>query len=118
MIKLKNYEIEQALVQIIAYSPKTNQPAAGLLTETLTLGVKRKLQKLHAKLIDKYKEYGEDIKEIEKECGEDMERRSKEIQQLLNEEVTIDAEMVDLKAIELINTSQNYDFTIIEKFAS
>lgn len=117
MLKLKNYEIEQALVQIVAFSPKTSLPVTGLLTETLSLGAKRRLQKLHTKLLEKYKEYADDIKEIEKECGDDLEKRSKEIDQLNNEEVTIDAEPVDLKSIEAITSAQNYDFGIIEKFA-
>lgn len=117
MLKLKNYEIEQALVQIVAFSPKTSLPVTGLLTETLSLGTKRRLQKLHTKLLEKYKEYAEDVKEIESQCGDDLDKRAKEIEHLNNEEVSIDVDPVDLKSIEAITTAQNYDFNIIEKFA-
>lgn len=118
MITLKNYELELALVQLMAFDTKTQKPTGGLLMETLSLGLKRRLQKLHSKLIEKYKDYADDIKKIDEECGEDIDKRAKEISDLNLELVTIDLDPVDIKQIEAIVTSNNYNFEIIEKFAA
>ena len=115
MITLKKIEIEKVLIQIIAFDPKTQKPSAGLLTESTTLGMKRRLQKIHTVLMDKYKEYGEDIKKIEDECGEDMDKRKTEIDMLNEEYVSIDCQPIDSKQLDSIVTDTNYNFDILEK---
>ena len=115
MITLKKSQIEKLLVQIIAFDPKTQTPVAGLLTENTTLGTKRRLQKIHATLLEKYKEYSADIKKIEEECGDDMERRASEVQVLNEEEIHIDAPRIDSKQLDSIVSENNYNFDILEK---
>jgi hypothetical protein len=115
MISLKKIEIEKVLIQIIAFDPKTQKPASGLLTENTTLGMKRRLQKIHSTLMEKYKEYTEDIKKIEQECKDDMEKMTSEINVLNQETVFIDCQPIDSKQLDAIVTDTNYNFDILEK---
>ena len=115
MITLKKSEIEKVLIQIIAFDQKTQKPVSGLLTENTTLGMKRRLQKIHAQLLDKYKEYGEDIKKVESDCGDDMDRRASEIEVLNEEYINIDCQPIDQKQLDSIVTDTNYNFEILDK---
>lgn len=117
MIELKKSELEPILLTIMSINPETGAPVAGLLTETLTLGTKRKLQKIHQKVLDLYKELLTDVEEIKKECGEDKERINKEINELLNEVVKVDVEYIILSSLDNVSTKHNYSFDIIEKIA-
>lgn len=116
-IELKKAELEAALITIAAYDGKTGKMVSGLLSEPITLGTKRILQKIHKKLQEAYKEFLEDIKEIEKETGEDKEKGNAEFKALLEETVKLDVERFQISQIENISTSANYNFEIIEKLA-
>lgn len=115
MITLKNKEIESALIQIAGFNDK-GQMVSGLLTENISLGLKRRLQKIHADLVEHYKTLQTDSETLKKEC-EDAVKLAKEMEDLNNEEVKIDREFVSLEMIEAIQTTQNYDFELIEKIA-
>lgn len=117
MITFKNHELQQVLVQLMAFDVNSGKPVSGLLLENLTLGLKRRLQKIHAKTLVKYTEYASEVKNIETQCAGDMEKLESEINDLNEEPVTIDVDPVDIKFIEAITTTQNYNFDIIEKFA-
>lgn len=117
MIELKNSELEQALYIIATYDSKTFQLVSGLLKEPLTLGTKRKIQKIHKKLQKAYEQLISDIKEIQTEAGEDKQKADEEFKILMEEKVKIDEEPFQLSQIENISTSANYNFEIIEKLA-
>jgi len=121
MLEFKKSELEAVLLTIAAYSPpkegEQQRMVSGLLKENITLGTKRRLQKIHKLTQESYKELIEDVKEAQKECGEDKERLEKELKLLLEEVVKVDAEPIQLSQIEGISTTENYNFEIIEKFA-
>ena len=128
MIELKKSELEQALLTISTYDSKTKELINGLLKENLTLGTKRKIQKIHKAIYTVFQEFVEDFKEIQKACekeeknekGEpvyDIEKFNKEIQILQDEVVKLDVEQFQLSQIENIPTTSNYNFDIIEKLA-
>lgn len=121
MIKLEKSKLEPTLLTISSYSaPKEGEVqkmVSGLLMETLTLGTKRRLQKIHKEAQKAYSQLIEDAKEVNKECGEDKERLKNELEELLKETVEIDAEPILMSFIENISTTNNYDFDIIEKIA-
>lgn len=132
MLEFKKSELETALLTICAYSsPKegeTQKIVSGLLIEELSLGNKRRLQKIHKLLQELYKEFIEDFKKLQEACkiGEndkkepiyDIKKLEKEVQELLDEVVKIDAEPAQLSQIENITTTKIYNFEIIEKFAA
>lgn len=127
MLTFKNSELEQVLFSISSYDKDSGKLVGGLLNEALTLGTKRKLQKIHKPTHKLFEEFVEDFKKIQEACktGEneknepiyDQEKLKKEVQILLDEEVKVDAEPIQLFQIENISTEQNYNFDIIEKFA-
>jgi hypothetical protein len=120
MLTFKNFELSQSLIQIEAFDSKTGQVISGLLTEKISLGLKRKLQKIQGALIEKYKEYQKNIEGVEAEAklnDWDEATKTKEFIELAEEEVTIDLDHADIKFIEAIETSHNYSFALIEKFA-
>lgn len=128
MIILKKSELEQALLTISTYDNATKKLISGLLSENLTLGTKRKIQKIHKALYTEFTQFVEDFKEIQKSCekeeknekGEptyDLEKLDKEIKVLQEEEVKLDVEQFQLSQIEDISTTTNYNFEIIEKLA-
>jgi len=132
MIELKKSELEAALITIAAYDSKTGKMVSGLLSEAISLGTKRKIQKIQKKLHESYKEFLEDLQEIRKEAtpeeiqeGEPTEETKKELAAkadsefkiLLEEVVKLDVEQFQISQIENISTSENYNFEIIEKLA-
>lgn len=127
MLTFKNSELEQVLLHISTYNKETGKLIGGLLSENLTLGTKRKLQKIHKPTHKLFEEFIEDFKKVQEGCktgenekGEpiyDQEKLKIEVQLLLDEEVKVDAEPIQLSQIEGISTENNYNFDIIEKFA-
>lgn len=121
MLEFKKSELESVLLTICAYSaPKEGEVqkiVSGLLIEDLTLGTKRRLQKIHKLVQELYKEFIEDFKKAQELCGDDKERLEKEVLELLDETVKIDAEPILFAHIENVSTSNNYNFDIIEKIA-
>ena len=109
-MKLKKSELNTLLITIS--STKTTGEIRidqGLLNEKITLGLKRRLQKIYKEAYPLYEEYLADLKECD--GNED------EIKMLNDEEVTINHDPVSLAIIEAIETEHNYDWTIIEKIA-
>jgi len=92
---------------------------SGLLTEALPLSPKRRLQKNREDLKKQQVELAKDSDQIEKECSTeaDKERKEQELKVLFDEEIKIDRDKVSLAMIEAITTSNNYDFSLIEKIA-
>jgi hypothetical protein len=122
MIELKKSEIEATLLTICVYSlPKENETQrmiGGLLSENLSLGTKRRLQKIHKLIVQEYKDFIEDFKKLNEECKDNKEKLEKEKKILLDEIVKLDIEPAQLSQIEAISTSNNYNFEIIEKIAN
>jgi hypothetical protein len=117
MIKLKKSELEQALLQIASFNPETKEMSGGLLIEEITLGTKRGLQKIHKSAVSAYQELIEDIKTIDKECGEDKDKYQRELKELLEETVELQVEPIKWAFLENISTKANYNFDVIEKLA-
>lgn len=115
MLTFKKSELEQALFQISIYDKETNKLLAGLLSEELTLGTKRKLSKIHAKLNQSYQELILDYKELKDKCTDKV-QLEKELKELLEETIQIDLEPIPFSMLENVPTSSNYNFDIIEKF--
>ncbi len=121
MLEFKKSELEAVLLTICAYStPKEGEVqkmVSGLLIEDLTLGSKRRLQKIHKLTQEHYKELIDDLKKVQEEFKDDQALLEKEALELFNETVKIDAEPILLAHIENVSTSNNYSFDIIEKIA-
>jgi hypothetical protein len=79
----------------------------GILNEKITLGLKRRGQKILKAVATHYQEYENDLKE----CGEN----ESEINELNNEVVKLDCEPLSLQMIEAIETENNYNWDLIEK---
>ena len=110
-MKIANKYLEAIALTIQAFQIKDEQafPVSGLLHEEISLGLKRKLQKIRTEVLAKLEELEKDKKEV----GENVE----EMKVLMEEEVEINQEYASLEMIENINTKFNYDFEVIEKFA-
>ncbi len=111
IMKLKKSELFGTLVLIDGSTIDTKEHI-GLLSEKISLGLKRRLTKIHASIVVRFNEYQKDKSEAEK--SEDVE---KEIKELNDEEVDIDCEPVSLQMIEQIETQRNYNWSLIEKIA-
>lgn len=118
MIELKKSDLFPVLLTIMAVNSETGVAVSGLLTENITLGTRRKLQKIHKKALAAYQELQTDEAAIEKECGEDKEKMEKELKELHNEVVKIDVEHIFMSSLENVSTKNNYNFDIIEKIAT
>ena len=113
-MKLKNKELEPMLLQLsatITYADKTTEQI-GLLHESISLGTKRRLSKILKAAFPLLQQYQADRKE-----AEDSKDKDKELEELDNEEVTLDVEKVSIAMIESIQTKTNYDWDLIEKIA-
>lgn len=114
-MKVKKSEVIQILLTIASYDAKTLTPISGVLFEKISLGTKRKFQKIQKELEGHRQQIEHDAKDIEKECGEDEERKKKEIEELAAEEVELTSEPVSISFIENIETDKNYDWSLLEK---
>lgn len=109
MIEIQKDKIEAVLLTISSFNSKTGQPVSGLLFEDISLGTKRKLQKISKWLISELTQLKQDYEEA-KDSPED-------VSELLAESVKSDLEHVSLEVMEQIKTSNNYDFDLIELIA-
>lgn len=116
MINLENSDLEKVLLTISTYN-KDSKLVGGLLSEELTFGTKRKLQKIHKATYEKYTEFVADKEKLAKEFKDKPEELEKEFQELLKEKVKLDVEPILLSALENVSTKNMYDFEIIEKIA-
>jgi len=114
MIELKNSELETTLLTLAAHD-KDGKMVSGLLMENVSLGLKRKLQKIHTEAGKAYLELERHRAEVE--ALKDEEAKKKEMTELLAEVVKINAEKASMALIETIVTEKFYDFDLIEKFA-
>ena len=110
-MKLEKKYLEAVALTIQAFQEKDGQaiPVSGLLHEEISLGLKRKLQKIRDGVLKEIEQLEKDKKEV----GDDV----KEMEVLMNEEVEIHVEYASLEMIEGIKTKFNYSFDVIEKFA-
>jgi hypothetical protein len=115
MIEFKKSELTAVLGTICFFDIKDNRMLGGLLCEDISLGLKRRLQKLHKVVLNNYNEYLVQKKEVD--LIKDEEKRAKELEELNNEVIKIDLEKLSLEMIESIRTKANYNFDLIEKFA-
>lgn len=115
MIELKKSELENVLIIISVYNKENGLLIGGLLSEDITLGTKRALQKIHKKVHVLYQELLEDYKELKEKVSE--EELQKETEELLNEIVKIDIEKIKFSFLENVSTKSNYNFEIIDKFS-
>lgn len=115
-IKLTNSQLTTVLIHLMSFD-EDQKPSGGLLLESTSLGLKRRLQKIRNACIEKYKEYAKDLDEI-KAGNLPKEEQEKEIETLNNESVLLTGvERAQLSLIENIVSENSYDFTIIELFA-
>lgn len=117
MITIKKSELEGILLSIVTFDAKTNKIVGGLLSESVSLGTKRKLQKIHKALVEEYKQLINDVKEIEEAFKDapDIDKKNLEIKELLDEVIKVEAEPFALSQLDNIVTSNNYDFELLEK---
>lgn len=109
---IKKSQVVPLLSNIAMYS-KDGQMISGLLKEKITLGTKRRLQKIQKQLISEYEQLKKDVEQIKSECkSEDQE---KEIQELMNEEINLNCEKISFSQIENLETESCYDFDLLEK---
>ena len=114
MIVIKKSEIHTLLLHISSYVDNTL--VGGLLSENITLGMKRRLQKIHKEAYPQYEEYLADRKAIEKEF-EDAVALVAELKTLDEEEVKINQDKLSMTMIEQIQSKNNYDFDFLDKIA-
>jgi hypothetical protein len=116
-LELEKSQLQEVLLTISAYNSETKELVGGLLSEDLTLGAKRKLQKIHKSVLSLYTEFTEDVKTLQKECGDDKEKLQKEFNELLKETIKLEIEPVSLAQIDNLYSKNRYNFDIIEKIA-
>lgn len=109
MIILKKSEIEKVLLIL---SATKDGKIIGLLHEKITLGTKRKLQKIFNCLLKEYELLQEHIKECAK-----SENKENELSELLEEIIKCDCDKISILNIETVETDSNYDFEMIEKIS-
>jgi hypothetical protein len=114
-MKLKNKEVLPILLEILQFKKvdEGSNVETGLLTEELTLGTRRRLQRIREELLEKNKEIEKDALEISK--LESEEERNKEFTDLADEEFTLKSEPVSLELLENVKTKENYDMILLEK---
>lgn len=113
-MKIKKKDISGVLLLIHSFDSTTGAPVAGLLWENISLGTKRRLQKISKELIKAIEEYKNELAEVEKV---EESKRAEELKILQEEEVDISAEPIQMSVIEGIETTKNYDFQMIEIIA-
>ncbi len=113
MAKFKNNELMGVLLMLAAYDKKTGVITRGLLNETMSLGLRRRLQKIRNAFLAKHNEFMEDLKPLD--TLPDGEEKTTELNRLFNEEVEVSFDPADMSMIEAIETSINYDMDLLEK---
>lgn len=139
MIELQNKDLEPLALQLQSFGMKNGNlvPIFGLLHEDITLGMKRRLQKIRKAIVEHLTTLQTDQTEIrdkfpiklpakgkqllskkaEQENAENKKKQDAEMEILLNEVVKIDLDKVSLEMLEIIKTEINYDFELLEKIA-
>jgi len=115
-MNFKKLELLDLLLTISAFD-QSGKMIAGLLSENISLGSKRKLQKLHKLAKIEYDQLVLHIQEIKESLKDDPGKMNKELDILINENVVLNADYLNISEIESISTSTNYNFELIEKFA-
>lgn len=114
-MKLKKQELYPTLILLSAQT--SGGKLLGLLHEDISLGLKRRLQKLAKEVGTLYEEYLADSKEVQEKFKDDETKLKEELAILDSEEVSFQFEKVSIAMIESIKSENNYDFDLIEKFA-
>lgn len=117
MITLKNKELQAVLLNLSSFDKESGKMASGLLMEEMSLGAKRKIQKIHKAIYPKYQEYMKDVAELQTTLKDDKEKLQAEFEILLEEDVKIDAEPFEIKYLDDISTKNIYDFDLLEKIS-
>lgn len=113
MAKFKNSEVVGVLIMLASYDQKTGAIVGGLLSEKMSLGLRRRLQKIRNAFLEKHKELTEDLKPIN-EMPEGEERLA-ELKKLYDEEIEVTFDPADMGMIEAIESTINYDMDLLEK---
>jgi HEAT repeat protein len=113
---IKKRFILPILLTIHSYNKDTGAPLSGLLFENISLGLKRRLQKISKELLDHDKQVKEDATEVLTKFKDKPEIEA-EMNTLLDEDITLLSEPVSMAMIETIQTDKNYDFELIEMIA-
>lgn len=113
-MKLKNSEITPILMMLAAYNQKDGSLVGGLLSEKMSLGLRRRLQKIRKSMLEKHEELVKDTEEIKKLPEAEQEA---EFKKLFDEEVEVSFDPASMDMIEAIDTNFNYDMTLLEKIA-
>lgn len=114
-MKFFNSDIVPILSTLLVYDPEAKKEVGGLLTENLSLGLKRRLQKIRSDTLKHYEQLVKDEKEVREKAT--PETLDEELKNLFAEEVEINQEYASLAIIEAIESKANYNFEAIEKFA-
>lgn len=116
-IKLQKGELSSLLLNITTFDAQTGQIVGGLLSENLTLGTKRALDKIRKALIIEYQELEAQIKEVKESCKDDKEKLHKELEELFKETVEISVPRFKFEKIEEVSSNKMYDFDLLEKIS-
>lgn len=116
MAKFKNSELYSVLSQLMLVDSKTSKMVGGLLSEEMTLGLRRRLQKIQKAFLVPYEEFQKDLEPIMK--MEDGEAKDAEFKKLLEEERNVDFEPASMEMIEKIDTKANYDMALLERITN
>jgi len=114
MIELKKRDLTPTLLTLAGYN-KEGKMVQGLLTEKVTLGLKRRLQKIHTEASKHYEEFQKNLAEVNK--LEEGPIKQKELTDLLDEKVTLQAEKVSMELLEKIESEAVYDTAVLELIA-
>lgn len=117
MTTFKKSELEPLLLIISSFDTETKKPVSGLLFEEITLGTRRKLQRIHKLIAEEYTKVVGECVDIKKTCGDNKEKLDKEFAELMNEEVKLDIDPISMNLIENISTKHNYNFDLIDKIS-
>lgn len=116
-MKIKKKFINPILLTLLSFDNSTQLPISGLLLEEMGLGCKRKAQKIRKELLTFAVELEDDGKEIIEKHKDDIGEQEKELNILIDEEITLISDPMMLSEIEKIKTDKNYDFDLIEMIA-
>jgi len=113
MKSIKKSEIKALLINIASFS-KDGKSVGGLLHEKISLGFKRRLEKIRNELIEHHRQMEVDKSAIEacKDCD-----KAKETEELMAEEIQLTSQPISLEMLEGIVSQNMYDFDLLEKIA-